>query len=185
MAARKKGRSNISRLPPEQRAFIEQLLREDRLTLSEMFDAIRTKFPTAEISRSGLHRYQASVAEFAGRLREIDRAAEALVGELGEGIGDKAGQLLANAVTTLATNAALQAHESEVSIDEVRKLAIAARNALDARRMSLNERKALREEARAELQREQNERLAKVVKESGLSDETAATFRRKVLGIKA
>ena len=184
MATRKR-RSNISRLPAEQRAFVERLLREDRLTLSEMFDAIRAKFPDADVSRSGLHRYQASFAELTARMREIDRAAQALVGELGDGIGDKAGQLLANAVTTLATNAALRAQESDdISIDEVRKMATAAKNALDTRRLSLRERQALRQEAREELQREQAARLDTIVKEAGLSDETAATFRRKVLGLK-
>lgn len=180
----RKARSKITRLPAEQRDFIEKLMREDRLTLSEMLDAIRKKFPTADVSRSGLGRYQMSFDELAGRMREIDRAAEALVGELGEGIGDKSGELLAHAVTTLATNAAMRAQrDEEVSIDEVRKLAIAARNALDTRRLSLNERRVLRDEARAELQREQSERLAKVVKEAGLSDDAATTFRRKVLGI--
>lgn len=181
----RRSRSSITRLPTEQRAFIEKLLREDRLTLTEMIDALRKTFPTADVSRSGLHRYQSSFAELTARMREIDRAAEALVGELGEGIGDKAGALLANAVTTLATNAALRAQEDdEISIDEVRKMAQAAKNALDTRRMSLNERRALRDEARAELQREQSAKLDKVVKEAGMSDEMAATFRRKVLGLK-
>lgn len=181
----RKARSKITRLPAEQREFIERLMREDRLTLSEMLDTIRKKFPTADVSRSGLNRYQMSFDELAGRSREIDRMADALVENLGESTGDKAGALLAQAVTTLAANAALKAHsDDDISITEIGKLARAAKSAMDARRMSLNERRALRDEARAEQLREQSERLAKVVKESGLSDDAAATFRRKVLGIK-
>ena len=183
--ARRGAPSRIRRLPSEQRAFVERLLREDRHTLDEMLTAIRERFPDATVSRSGLHRYKASVEELAGRMREIDRAAQALVGELGEDIGDRAGALLANAVTTLATNAALRANESDdVSIDEVRKMAVAAKNALDTRRISLAERRAIAQEAREALQREQSAKLDKIVKEAGLSDDVAATFRRKVLGLK-
>ncbi|MCX7563766.1 DUF3486 family protein [Xanthomonadaceae bacterium XH05] len=183
--ARRGAPSRIRRLPSEQRAFVERLLREDRHTLDEMLTAIRERFPDATVSRSGLHRYKASVEELAGRMREIDRAAQALVGELGEDIGDRAGALLANAVTTLATNAALRANESdEVSIDEVRKMAVAAKNALDTRRISLAERRAIAQEAREALQREQSAKLDKVVKEAGLTDDVADTFRRKVLGLK-
>lgn len=183
MATRRR-RSNISRLPAEQREFIERLIREDRLTLAEMMAAIDAEFPDAAVSRSGLHRYQSSFAEMTARMREIDRAAEALVGELGEGIGEKSGALLAHAVTTLATNAALRAQEdTEISIDEVRKMAVAAKNALDTRRLSLRERQAVAAEAREALQREQAARLDKITKEEGLTDKTAETFRRKVLGI--
>lgn len=183
--ARRGAPNRIRRLPSEQRAFVERLLREDRHTLDEMLAAIRERFPDATVSRSGLHRYKASVEELAGRMREIDRAAQALVGELGEDIGDRAGALLANAVTTLATNAALRANESDdVSIDEVRKMAVAAKNALDTRRISLAERRTIAQEAREALQREQSAKLDKIVKEAGLSDDVAATFRRKVLGLK-
>ncbi len=181
----RKSRSNITRLPVEQRAYIERLLREDRLTLSEMMDAVRRKFPTADVSRSGLHRYQASFDELTARSREIQSMADALVENLGESTGDKAGALLAQAVTTLAANAALKAHDDdEITIKQIGELARAAKAAMDARRMSLRERQALRDEARAEMAREQDAQLAKVVKESGLSEDTAATFRRKVLGIK-
>ena len=172
-------RSSISRLPAAQREYIERLLREDRFTLDEMIADLRGRFPgqpAAEVSRSGLHRYQESFAELTERMREIDRAAQALVGELGEDIGEKSGALLAHAVTTLATNAALRAQQSEdVSIDEVRKLAVAAKNALDTRRLSLAERKAIRQEAREELQREQRAKLEELGKTGAIDAAALAT----------
>jgi hypothetical protein len=181
--ARKK-RSKITRLPAAEREYVERLMREDRLTLSEMMDAIRTKFPTADVSRSGLGRYQMNFEELAGRSREIDRMADALVENLGESTGDKAGALLAQAVTTLAANAALKAHgDEDISITEIGKLARAAKSAMDARRMSLNERRILRDEARAELAREQAEKLEGVTKRGGLSSEAAEIFRKEILGI--
>lgn len=177
-------KSTIARLPAEQRAFIEQLLREDRYTLTEMIVALRDKFPDADVSRSSLHRYGAGFAEMTARMREIDRAANALVGELGEGVGEKAGALLAQAVTTLATNAALKAQEDdEITIDEVRKLAQAAKHAIDTRRISLAEREQIEEAARKRLLREQQARLSSTVKAGGLTQEFADTLRKQVLGI--
>lgn len=177
-------KSTIARLPAEQRAFIEQLLREDRYTLTEMIVALRDKFPDADVSRSSLHRYGAGFAEMTARMREIDRAANALVGELGEGVGEKAGALLAQAVTTLATNAALKAQEDdEITIDEVRKLAQAAKHAIDTRRISLAEREQIEEAARKRLLREQQARLSSTVKSGGLTQEFADTLRKQVLGI--
>lgn len=184
MARRK--RSKVSRMPAEQREFVEQLLRADQHTLNEMMAAIRRKFPTADVSRSGLSRYQVSFDEVVGRSREIDRMADALVENLGESTGDKAGALLAQAVTTLAANAALKAHDNdEISITEIGKLARAAKSAMDARRMSLNERRILRDEARAELAREQAARLDNVTKAGGLTADAAEVIRKQILGISA
>lgn len=184
MARRRGAPNRIRRLPAEQRAFVEKLLREDRHTLDEMLAAIRERFPDAAISRSGLHRYKASVEELAGRMREIDRAAQALVGELGEDIGDRAGALLANAVTTLATNAALRANESEdVSIDEVRKMAVAAKNALDTRRLSLAERRAIVQEAREAALREQREKIEALGKSGAIDPAAVKIVIREAYGI--
>lgn len=184
---KRRAKSSISRLPPEQKAHIERLLREGRLTLDEMIAELQTAFPgeaAAEVSRSALHRYEKGFSELTARMREIERMSQVVVGELGEGVGDKAGALLAQAITTLATNAALKAHErDDVSIDEIRKLAVAAKNALDTRRIDINARKAIRQEAREELVREQAAKLDKVVKTGGLSAETAADMRKKILGI--
>lgn len=88
-------KSSVARLEPAARKYLEKLLREDRHTLDELLAALRAKFPTADVSRSGLHRYRASLEEMMGRMREIDTAATALVSELGEGVGvDLVGQLL-------------------------------------------------------------------------------------------
>lgn len=182
--ARRGTPSRIRRMPAEQRGFVEKLLREDRHTLDEMLAVIRDRWPEAAVSRSGLHRYKAGFDELAGRMREIDRAAQALVGELGEGIGDRAGALLANAVTTLATNAALRAQENpDIAVEDVRKMAVAAKNALDTRRLSLAERRTIAQEAREALLREQSKALESVVKSNGLSAETADALRRQLLGV--
>lgn len=178
-------KSNITRLPAEQRAYIEQLLREDRLTLTEMMAAIRAKFPDAEVSRSGLHRFAQPLRELTERMREIDAASRVVVEELGENPDDRAGALLCQSITTLATNAALMAHtRDDVSIDEVRKLARAAKDTLDARSKSLKERRAIEEAARERLIREQKERVDSIERKRGMTKETADQIRREILGIR-
>lgn len=186
--SRRRRQSSITRLPPEQRARIEQLLREDRHTLDEMIATLQVEFagePAAAVSRSALHRYEQGFAELTGRMREIEQMAQTVVGELGDGIGEKSGQLLAQAITTLAINATLRAHQDDaISVEEVRKLAVAARAAIDSQRVGVNVRKAVAEEARNALLREQEAALDKAVRTGGLSDEVAREMRDKILGVR-
>lgn len=179
-------KSSVSRLEPEARKYLEKLLREDSLTLDELLKAMRDKFPAEQISRSGIYRYQAGFAELVGRMREIETAAGALVDELGDGVGDKAGALLAQAVTTLATNAALNAHAQgdEVSIKEVSELARAARAAMQARTMSIKEREAIEEAARRKLLAEQTANLQKIAKAQGMSQEHLDFWIKDFLGVR-
>lgn len=153
-------RNKITRLPAGQRAFIERLLREDRLTLDEMLIAIAEQFPGATPSRSGLHRYQASMREITERMRAQDRAARALVSELGENPDERAGALLTQAVTTAATDVALRVGgDDKATIEDVRKLARAARDVIGARATSLKERQAIEAAARDKVLREQRGKL--------------------------
>lgn len=177
-------KSAVSRLDPAAREYLEKLLREDRHTLDELLEALQEKFPKADVSRSGIHRYRAGFDEMLGRTREIQSAAGALVDELGDGVGDKAGALLAQAVTTLATHAALNAHQKdEISIKEVTDLARAARAAMQARTMSLKEREAIEAHARRKLLEEQEANLQDVAKAQGMDADQVDFWRRKFLGI--
>ncbi len=178
-------KSNISRLPPEVKAHLERKLREDQLTLNELLQDLRATFPAQHAlpSRTGLHRYQLGFSELAGRMKEIETAAAALVGELGEGVGDKAGALLAQAVTTLATNAALKAHEQDdISIKEVTDLARAARAAMQARTMSLKEREHIEAHARKRMLEEQSKKLDAMGNKGGVTEDTKKAIR-EALGI--
>lgn len=179
-------KSRIKRMRPEIRAHIEQRLREDQLSLDEIVAEVQQQFPADEPpSRSGLHRYKAGFQELTARMREFEAMSNMVVGELGEGVGDKAGALLAQAITTLAANAALKAHENdEISIDEIRKLARAAKDAIDTRRISLAERQALEKAARDKLQREQSDNLDKVAAEMGMDDDQVKFWRNRFLGIR-
>lgn len=176
-------KSAIKTLPDDQRAFIEKLLREDRLTLDEMLGSIREKFPAATApSRSSLGRYKQSFEEMSGRLRDIQAASRVLVEEFGEDVDDRVGALLTQAVTTLATNVALESQDADVSIKEVGEMARAARAVMQARTMSMKERQAIEQAARARLLREQEQRLEEVRGADGMSEQLESRIRGILLG---
>lgn len=177
-------KSAVSRLAPEVRAHLERLLAEDRLTLDEIIADLRTQFPDTTASRSSVYRYKLGLSEMTSKMREFDTVARVMVAELGENPDEKAGALLCQAVTTLATHAALSANErDDVTVEEVRKLARAAKDTLSARTMSVKERLAIEEAAVARKLREQNARLATVAKRRGMSAEAADEIRREILGL--
>jgi hypothetical protein len=173
-------KSTISRLAPGVRKYVEKLLREDRLTLDEMIADLRAKYPLLAQegglpSRSAVQRYGAGFAEFSARQREIKEMASTFVGEFGEDMGDKTGELLAQMVTTMCTNAALDAQQrDDLSIKEVGDLARAARASMETRTLSLRERVALKEAARNELLQEQREKLTELGKTGAVAPEVLA-----------
>lgn len=183
----RRAKSSISRLPAEQKAYVEKLLREGRMTLDEIIADLQARYagePAGEVSRSALGRYGQGLAELTARMREIDQAANALVGEFGDSLGEKASTLLSNAVVTLTTDLALKAQNSgDVDVDTARKLARAAKDAMDTKRIDVNVRRAIAEEARQALLREQSAKLDKVVRSGGMSEASAADMRKKILGI--
>lgn len=179
-------KSAIERGPEEVRATIDKLIRQGRFTLDEMRAYVAEKHGEEHApSRSGLHRYTVQQEAMLEKMRAIDSAARVVVEELGESPDDRAGALLVQSITTLAVDASLraQAEGEEPSIEEVRKLARAARDVISARTMNLKERQAIEKAAREKLQREQSAALDKIVKQGGLSADTAEDLRKQILGI--
>lgn len=173
--------SSIKRLPAEQRTYLERLIREDSHTLDEILALVRERFPAADVpSRSAVGRYSQHVSELAGRMRDIQAAGTALVTELGEDPNDRAGQLLVQAVTTLATHAALKATDDDaedLSIKEIGMLARAAHATMQTRKMSLAERQEIARLAREQAASE----AADVARDDGVSEQTIARIRARVL----
>lgn len=180
-------KSTIHKLPTDVRAHIERRLREDQLTLDELLTDIRTHFPDADDtpSRSALGRYKQSFGEMVGRMREQDQMARLLVSELGENPDERAGALMVQAVTTLTSHATFTALEADnPDIDTVRHLARAAKDVLQARKVSFDEREAIERKAREQQLREQDANLKQVASAQGLSEDQVQFWREHVLGIK-
>lgn len=173
-------KSTISRLAPGVRKYVEKLLREDRLTLDEMIADLQAKYPLLADSgvlpsRSAMQRYGAGFAEFIARQREIRTMADTFVGEFGDDMGDKTGELLAQMVTTVCTHATAGAQQrDDLTIKEVGDLARAARAAMETRTLSLRERVALKEATRKELLEEQRAKLTDLGKTGAITPDVLA-----------
>lgn len=141
-------KSSISRLEPQARQYLEQLIRQGRHTLDELLADVRAKFPQADVSRSAIHRFSVPFKEMLERMHQQQAMAGILVQELGEDPDDKAGALMVQAITTLTTQASvMQAGAEEVDIDAVQKLARAAKDVIAARKVSRQERLAIEADA--------------------------------------
>ncbi|ECW0050644.1 DUF3486 family protein [Salmonella enterica subsp. enterica] len=179
-------KSTVHKLPEEIRSHIERRLRENRLTLDELIEDLRTAFPqTSELpARSTLGRYKKSFDEVVGRMREQQQMARMLVDELGENPDERAGQMLVQSVTALINHAAMLAQdEQEPDIDTVRYLARAAKDALQARKISFDERLAYEKKGQEKLLAEQQENLKAVARERGMDKESVDFWKRRVLGV--
>lgn len=177
-------KSSIDRLPAEVRSHIERRLRENRLTLDELIADLQQHFPAAEKpSRSAIGRYKVSFDQMVRRLREQEAMSRLLVEELGENPDERAGALMVQSVTTLVNHATFAAqNEEDVDIEDVRKLARAAKDVLQARKASLEERRSIEKEARERLLQEQEQRLEEMRGSDGMSEQLEGRIRRILLG---
>lgn len=180
------GKSSINRLPPIVKAYIQKLLREDRLTLDDMLSDIQQRFPNEKPpSRSALGRFKVGFDELIDKARQQREMAEAFVGAFGEDATDKTGALLVEAISTLTYQAAMGAHEKDdVTVAEVSALARAAKATMEARTLSVKERQAIEKATRERLLQEQAAELDNAVKAQGMTEQQAQFWRQKFLGVK-
>ncbi|WP_339729819.1 phage protein Gp27 family protein [uncultured Pseudomonas sp.] len=177
-------KSSIDKLDPAVRSHIEKRLRERRLTLDELIEDLHQHFPSEDKpSRSAIGRYKVSFGEMTQRLREQQNMASLLVEELGENPDDKAGALMVQSITTLTTHMSMGAQvDEETTVDDVRKLARAAKDVLQARKLSRDERHAIQKEAREALLQEQEQRLEEMRGSDGMSEQFEERIKRVLLG---
>lgn len=156
------------------------------MTLDELLADIHEHFPGEDApSRSALGRYKQNFGQLVERMRQQDQMARLLVSELGENPDERAGALMVQAVTTLTTHAAFNAQQEEdPDIDTVRHLARAAKDVLQSRKASLDERREIERAARERLLHEQEENLKETARARGLSEDQVQFWRERVLGIK-
>ncbi|MDR2186895.1 MAG: DUF3486 family protein [Azonexus sp.] len=112
------------------------------------------------IGKSALAEHGLALKEIVRHERDMQLAAEAMVGELGEDFDAKSGALLAQAVSTLAGRAAMSRVVSQevMEIGDILDLARAAKTVQEARSGSLKERQAA-QKAREQLLAEQRNKL--------------------------
>jgi hypothetical protein len=177
-------KSTVDKLAPDVRSHIERALRENRLTLDELITDLQQAFPAEEKpSRSALGRYRQQFDVMVERMREQETMSRLLVSELGENPDDRAGALMVQSLSVLVNSALADAQEDqELAVDDIRKLARATKDAIQARSASLKERQAIEAAAREKLLAEQKEKLAAMPSKGGVTEETKQAIR-EALGI--
>ncbi len=182
-------KSSIDKLKPAVRTHIERRLRENRFTLDELIADLHSEFPAEQKpSRSALGRYRVGFDELVERMREQETMSRLLVAELGENPDDRAGALMVQSLTTLVNHAAFAAQQNaaendeDLAIEDIRKLARAAKDVIQARKLSIDERREVEADARARLIKEQETRLEDARGTDGMSEQLEGRIRNILLG---
>jgi regulator of protease activity HflC (stomatin/prohibitin superfamily) len=90
---------------------------------------------------------------------------------------------MVQSLSVLVNSALADAQEDqELAVDDIRKLARATKDAIQARSASLKERQAIESAAREKLLAEQKEKLAAMPSKGGVTEETKQAIR-EALGI--
>lgn len=186
-------KSTISRLPADQRAFIEGRLAEGRCTLDELISELRQRWPEAgqagELpSRTAVHRYGQKLERRLSAIRASTEAAKLIQAQAGDDKDARSEALTALVQTELfeAILALQEADDPESDPSErVAMLSAAAKNIATLTRSSVNLKQfqaKVEADARAQLLEEQRARLESMPSKGGVTEDTKRAIR-EALGI--
>lgn len=178
-------KSTIARLPADVKAHIEGRLAEGKLTLAELLDDLRNRFPAGDLpSRSAVHRYGQKLERRLSAIRASTEAAKLIQAQAGDN-EDARSEALTALVQTELFEAILSLQEADDPdadpADRVAMLSSAAKNIATLTRSSVGLKKfqsEVRDRAKAAAAS-----VEKIAKSGGLSGEVAEQIRREILGI--
>ncbi len=182
-------KSTISRLPTDVKSYIEGKLAEGRLTLDELITDVRGRFPTQAQagdlpSRAAVHRYGQKLERRLAAIRASTEAAKIIQAQAGDS-DDARSEALTALIQTELFEAILDLQESDDPEadpgDRVAMLSSAAKNIATLTRSSVSLKQfqsKVRDATRAAASA-----IEKTVKKAGLSDETVAEIKARILGI--
>ena len=187
-------KSTISRLPAEQRAFIEGRLAAGRCTLDELIAQLRERWPAADQagelpSRTAVHRYGQKLERRLMAIRASTEAAKLIQAQAGDDKDARSEALTALVQTELfeAILALQEADDPEADPGErVAMLSSAAKNIATLTRSSVNLKQfqsKVEADTRAKLIAEQEVKLEEELRGTdGMSEQMEARIRRILLG---
>ncbi len=179
------GRSKVKDLPPEIRAELDRLLREDRCTLDQVVAHLRQLAPDVQDlpSRSAIGRYAANVSAISERLKRSREIVDRLSTDLGPQIADGRGfQVLMEGFQSLAFDMLANVGEGEtLDAQNLSYLAKAIGEVARANKTDTDRILKLRQEAA----KEAAAAVDKVAERTpaGLTRETVEAIKAEILGI--
>ena len=174
-------RSKVELLPDEVRANLEQRLIAGSFSGYEEL-AAWLREQGFDISKSSLHRYGSTFEERCAGLKIATEQARAIVQSSPDdegAMGDALTRLVQEKMFTVLLSLGEIDPESVDLPKMTRAIADLGRTALRQKQHAAE----VRKNARAEMLAEQQAQLASIVKQGGISEETADTFRRQILGL--
>ncbi|MBE4070182.1 DUF3486 family protein [Vibrio parahaemolyticus] len=184
-------KSKIELLPEDIRAQLNVLIRSGDMTQKDIRDAVNQMIEEAglpddaKLSRTGFNRYAKRMEDMGQRLRQSREVAEVWITKLGEAPTSDVGKLLQEFVRTMAFETSMRLMEDADEKQEVippkalNQLALVVQRieqaAMTSHKVEKEIRKAFAEEAA--------EQAEQIVREAGITDETAQSVKNKILGI--
>ncbi len=185
-------KSKVELLPEEIRNTLNVFIRSGNMTQKDILEAVNQMIDDAglgddaKLSRTGFNRYAKRMEDMGQRLRQSREVAEVWVSKLGEAPTSDVGKLLQEFVRTMAFETSMkmmEAAEGEegevISPKALGQLALVVQRIETAAMTSMKREK----EIRAAFAAEAAEAVERIVKQAGISLETAEEITDKILGI--
>lgn len=185
-------KSKVELLPEEIRNTLNVFIRSGNMTQKDILEAVNQMIDDAglgddaKLSRTGFNRYAKRMEEMGQRLRQSREVAEVWVSKLGEAPTSDVGKLLQEFVRTMAFETSMkmmEAAEGEegevISPKALGQLALVVQRIETAAMTSMKREK----EIRAAFAAEAAEAVECIIKQAGISLETAEEITDKILGI--
>ncbi|SDB03827.1 Protein of unknown function [Desulfonatronum thiosulfatophilum] len=184
MEHKKRQQSSIDRLPEDIREQLQELLRDPRVTqldATARINAILEEQGQEPLSKSAVNRYAVKMEAVGAKLRQSREVARMWIGRLGAEPQGEVGKLLNEMVRTLAFEAVVEMSEGSEAVEPrmIRDLAVA----IEKLEKAASENVKREEEIRKKALEEAGDRVAKLAKKGGLSEETVREIRERIMGV--
>ncbi|EJI1278786.1 DUF3486 family protein [Vibrio cholerae] len=185
-------KSKVELLPEEIRNTLNVFIRSGNMTQKDILEAVNQMIDEAglgddaKLSRTGFNRYAKRMEDMGQRLRQSREVAEVWVSKLGEAPTSDVGKLLQEFVRTMAFDTSMKMMEQSdgedgevISPKALGQLALVVQRIETAAMTSMKREK----EIRAAFAAEAAEAAEKIVKQAGISADTATDIKNQILGI--
>lgn len=178
MATRRARRRPLRDLDAGIRRVLDDLLRDDRHTITEITEHLRQL--GAQVSRSAVGRYAQEHERIAADIRAARMMAETVGQELVDVKGD-AGRLVIESLQALLLRARMQLADGEdISAEDLGRLARAAKDLQQALRANIEASIRVREQAL----RDAAQAATQAATEAGISGELVDAIKTRILGVR-
>ncbi|MFB2709789.1 DUF3486 family protein [Aeromonas veronii] len=190
MTTKKNTKSKIQQLPDDIRSQLAAMLRSGSMSQKDILAEVNKLIvesglpPEEQISRTGLNRFSKRINESGSRIARAREMAEVLTSKLGDAPTSQIGNLMAENMKTMAFETSMALMEASedgemIDIKQFNQLALAMQRISQS--SILNQK--IEKEIRAAFAAEAANAAEKIVKQAGLTAETAAQIKQQILGI--